>query len=207
MRMSLGLAQSTGGAVLAVPVSLVEQNPMHGLVLRVHNEDQETQLLSAHRVLFLVQGTCQSTLERVNAEGDADAYCVTSSKTKCLLAEGALAPEAEIDLKGYCDMMTMLDFRLNKETAIVMVSSLETEDGKRAAAVELVRKIEPHQVSQYKALFDIEWKTTLTQAGADTLDSHTSPARPEYWEAEGQPPARKARRVDSDAKSPTRGGG
>ena len=40
--------------------------------------------------------------------------------------------------------------------------------------------------------------------GADVLDSHMSPARPEYWESDGQPPARKIRRVDSDPQSPTR---
>jgi len=206
--MSLGLAQTAGGAVLAAPVSRVEQNPMHGLAVRVdpvHDWQNETQLLSAHRVLLLVQGTVQSTLERVNAEGDPDAFCVTSPKTKCLLAEGLLAEEAEIDLKGYCDMDTMLDFRLNKEAAIVMVSSLESEGGNRAAAVEFVRKIEPHRLSQWKALFDIEWKAALTNLDADLLDSHTSPARPEYWEPDGQQPARKARRVDSDAKSPNRG--
>ena len=96
-----------------------------------------------------------------------------------------------------------LDFRLDKETAIVMVSSLESEGGSRAAAVESVRKIEPHSVSQIRALFDIEWKTALTDLGTTVLDSHTSPARPEYCEPDGQPPARKARRVDSDAKSPS----
>ena len=89
---------------------------------------------------------------------DPDAFCVTSPKATCLLASGSLGEEAEIDLKGYCDMETMLDFRLNKEPAIVMVSSLKSEGGSRAAAVEFVRKIEPHCVSQWKALFDVEWK-------------------------------------------------
>ena len=205
MRASLGLAQAMGGAVLAAPVTRVVQNPMHGLAVQVDNLHMETQLLNAHRVLLLVQGTVRSTLERVSAQGDPDAFCVTSPKAKCLLAEDSMAKEAYLDLKGYCDMNTMLEFRLDKEPAIVMVSSLDSEGGSRAAAVESVRKIEPHSLSQMRALFDVEWKTALTDLGADVLDSRSSPARPEYWEPDGQQPARKARRVDSDAKSPSRG--
>ena len=102
-------------------------------------------------------------------------------------------------------MSTMLEFRLDKEAAIVMVTSLDSEGGSRAAAVESVRKIEPHNLSQMRALFDVEWKAALTDLGADFLDSCSSPARAEYWELDGQQPARKARRVDSDAKSPKRG--
>ena len=204
MRSSLGLAQPVSGAVLAAPVTRVVQNPMHGLAVRVDNSHTETQLLGAHRVLLLMQGTTKSSLDRVSAKDDPDAFCVTSPKAKCLLAEGLMAEEAYLDLRGYCDMNTMLDFRLDKETAIVMVSSLESEGGRRAAAVEWVRKIEPHNVSQIRALLDIEWKTALTDLGTDVLDSQMSPARPEYWESNGQPPARKARRVDSDAKSPRR---
>ena len=205
MRSALGLAQPVAGVVLAAPITRVAQNPMHGLTVRVDTRGSaETQLLGAHRVLFLVQGTTKSSLDRVSAKDDPDAFCVTSPKAKCLLAEGLMAEEAYLDLRGYCDMNTMLDFRLDKETAIVMVSSLESEGGRRAAAVEWVRKIEPHSVSQIRALLDIEWKTALTDLGTDVLDSQMSPARPEYWESDGQPPARKARRVDSDAKSPSR---
>jgi hypothetical protein len=205
MRSSLGLAQPVAGAVLAAPVTRVVQNPMHGLAVRVDNcGSAETQLLGAHRVLLLVQGTTKSLLGRVSAKDDPDAFCVTSPKVKCLLDERLMAEEAYLDLRGYCDMNTMLDFRLDKETAIVMVSSLESEGGRRAAAVEWVRKIEPHSVSQIRAWLGIEWKTARTDLGTDVLDSQMSPARPEYWESDRQPPARKARRVDSDAKSPRR---
>ena len=204
MRSSLGLAQPVTGVVLAAPITRVAQNPMHGLTVRVDTRGSaETQLLGAHRVLLLVQGTTKSSVERVNEKDDPDAFCVTSSNVKCLLDEG-LGQEVHLELRGYCDMDTMLDFRLDMETAIVMVSSLESEGGRCAAAVEWVRKIEPHNLSQMRALLDIEWKTALTDLGADVLDSHMSPARPEYWESDGQPPARKARRVDSDAKSPRR---
>lgn len=204
MRSSLGLAQPVTGVVLAAPITRVAQNPMHGLTVRVDTRGSaETQLLGAHRVLLLVQGTTKSSVERVNEKDDPDAFCVTSSNVKCLLDEG-LGQEVHLELRGYCDMDTMLDFRLDMETAIVMVSSLESEGGRCAAAVEWVRKIEPHNLGQTRALLDIEWKTALTDLGADVLDSHMSPARPEYWESDGQPPARKIRRVDSDPQSPAR---
>jgi len=204
MRSSLGLAQPVAGVVLEAPITRVAQNPMHGLTVRVDTRGSaETQLLGAHRVLLLVQGTTKSSVERVNEKDDPDAFCVTSSNVKCLLDEG-LGQEVHLELRGYCDMDTMLDFRLDMETAIVMVSSLESEGGRCAAAVEWVRKIEPHNLGQMRALLDIEWKTALTDLGADVLDSHMSPARPEYWESDGQPPARKIRRVDSDPQSPTR---
>ena len=204
MRSSLGLAQPVTGVVLADPITRVAQNPMHGLTVRVDTRGSaETQLLGAHRVLLLVQGTTKSSVERVNEKDDPDAFCVTSSNAKCLLDEG-LGQEVHLELRGYCDMDTMLDFRLDMETAIVMVSSLESEGGRCAAAVEWVRKIELHNLGQMRALLDIEWKTALTDLGADVLDSQMSPARPEYWESDGQPPARKIRRVDSDPQSPAR---
>ena len=204
MRSALGLAQPVAGVVLAAPITRVAQNPMHGLTVRVDTHGSaETQLLGAHRVLLLVQGTTKSLVERVNEKDDPEAFCVTSSNVKCLLDEG-LGQEVHLELRGYCDMETMLDFRLDMEAAIVMVSSLESEGGRCAAAVEWVRKIEPHNLGQMRALLDIEWKTALTDLGADVLDSQMSPARPEYWESAGQPPVRKIRRVDSDPQSPAR---
>ena len=121
MRSSLGLAQPVTGVVLAAPITRVAQNPMHGLTVRVDTRGSaETQLLGAHRVLLLVQGTTKSSVERVNEKDDPDAFCVTSSNVKCLLDEG-LGQEVHLELRGYCDMDTMLDFRLDMETAIVMV--------------------------------------------------------------------------------------
>ena len=141
-------------------------------------------------------------MERVNSGDEEEAYCVTSPKAKCLLDE---LEETWVDLKGYCDMTNMLEFRLEKESAVVMVSSMESEDGRLTASVGSMRKVEPHALAQQKALLAIEWKTALTDLGADVLDFASSPARPDYWEE--QRPARKARRVLSDAQSPAKASG
>ena len=197
MRMSLGLAQPSGAAVVAVPASRVIQSPMHGLAVMADSEMQgEHQLVPAHRVLLLVQGTSKSKVERVGADSD-DAFCVSSLNAKCLLGEGQ---ETQVDLKGYCNMETMLEFRINSEAAVVTVSSISWEGDRLVGSVEFVRKVEPHSLGECKHALTVEWKAALTNSGTGALDSYTSPARSEYWE-EGEP-ARKVRRVDSDPKSP-----
>ena len=178
--------------MLAVPASRTTQSPMHGLAVMAGSEVQgEHQLDPAHRVLLLVEGTSKSSVERV-ATGSDDAFCVSSLNAKCLLGEGQ---ETHVDLKGYCNMETMLEFRINSEVAVVTVSSVAWEGDRLVAAVEFVRKVEPHSLAECRQALTIEWKAALTNSGTGALDSYTSPARSEYWE-EGQT-ARKVRRVDS----------
>ena len=178
------------------------QNPLHGLAVKA-NAAAHTHLVPAHRVLLLVKGTSKSTVERV-AENADDAFCVTSLNAECLLEEGQ---QTRIDLKGYCNMETMLDFRIDREAAVVTVSFIATEDDRLVASVEFVRKVEPHALSDCKKALTIEWKAALANTLTNDLDSYSSPARPEYWSPSPDQPARKVRRVDSDAKSPCRTGG
>ena len=104
-------------------------------------------------------------------------------------------------------METMLNFRIDREAAVVTVSSIATEDDRLVASVESVRKVEPHALSDCKKALTIEWKAALTNTLTNELDSYSSPARAEYWSPCPDQPARKVRRVDSDAKSPCRTGG
>ena len=99
-------------------------------------------------------------------------------------------------------MDTMLEYRINSEAALVTVSSVALEGDRLVAAVEYVRKVEPHFLAECRNALAIEWEVALTNLVTNALDAYTSPARSEYWE-EGEP-TRKVRRVDSDAKSPSR---
>ena len=183
--------------MLAVPASRTTQSPMHGLAVMADSEMQgEHRLVPAHRVLLLVQGTSKSSVERV-ATGSDDAFCVSSLNAKCLLGEGQ---ETHVDLKGYCNMETMLEFRVNFEVAVVTVSPVACEGGRMVAVVECVRKVEPHSLAECRHALTVEWKAALTKSGTGALLYYTSHACSEYWE-EGQT-ARKVRRLDSYPKSP-----
>jgi hypothetical protein len=201
MRASVALAQLPGVAILAVPASRVTQSPMHGLAVKVDGEEHgQHHLVPAQRVLFLVQGTSKSTLDRMGGNSD-HAFCVASLNAKCLLDEGQ---ETRVDLKGYCNMDTMLDFRIDHEPAVVTVSSIAIEDDRLVASIEFIRKVEPHALSVCQKALTIEWKAALTNAVTNDLESYSSPARPEYWSPPPDQPAPKVQQVDSDAKSPCR---
>ena len=95
-------------------------------------------------------------------------------------------------------METMLDFRIDSKAAVVTVSSVDWEGDRLVAAVEYVRKVEPHSLRECRNALTIEWTAALTKLGTSSMDSYMSPAKTDYWEE----PARKIRRVDSDPKSP-----
>ncbi len=61
-----------------------------------------------------------------------------------------------------------------------------------------MQKVSDASLSILQASRETEWKTALTRTSADNLDSHASPAKPEYWIES----ARKVRRVESECMSP-----
>ena len=95
-------------------------------------------------------------------------------------------------------MDTMLDFRIDSEPAVVTVSSVTLESDRLVAAVEFVRKVEPHSLTECRKALTVEWTAALTKLDVNSLDAYMSPTKTDYWDA----PERKIRRVDSDPKSP-----
>ena len=87
----------------------------------------------------------------------------------------------------------MLDYRINFEAAEVTVSSVATEGDRLVAAVEFVRKVEPHALSECQQALSIEWKTILTNAVANDVEPYPSTARFGYCRpSPDQPGPRRA---------------
>jgi hypothetical protein len=207
MRLALGLSDLDGEVVQACPVERVGDAPMLGLAVRSDLKGW----ISAHRVLLLVQGTCESQLDAVGeAKGVTEqSYRVTSNKVRCLLSE----TESFIDLSGYCDFRGMLTYRLDMDVALVVVSAVEVPSSdtptlmgpvsdRLVASVEHMQKIsEPQKLSLLQSLA-VEWRTALTNDAAAAVGSYESPLKREYWEQ----PASKLRRLESEAPSPARVG-
>ena len=212
MRLALGLSDLDGEVVQACPVERVGDAPMLGLAVRSDHKGW----ISAHRVLLLVQGTCESQLDAVGeAKGGVteQSYRVTSNKVRCLLSE----TESLIDLHGYCDFGNMLTYRLDKDVALVVVSAVEAAvevpspdtpaflgpvSDRLVASVEHMQKIsEAEKLSLLQSLA-VEWRTALTKDAAAAVGSYESPLKPGYWEQ----PASKLRRLESEAPSPARVG-
>ena len=209
MRLALGLADLDGDVVQACPVERVGDASMLGWAVRSDVKGW----ISAHRVLLLVQGTCESQLDAVGeAKGVKEqSYRVTSNKVRCLLSE----TESFIDLHGYCDFDHMMTYRLDKDVALVVVSAVEAAvevpssdtpapmgpvSDRLVASVEHMQKISESEKLSLLQSLAVEWRTALTKDAAADVGSYESPVKRDYWEQ----PATKLRRIESEAPSPVR---
>ena len=171
----LGLSEVTGDVVLVAPVGRVQD--LSGLAL----ETSEKGYIPAHRVLLLVKGTTSSELEPVGETGQplaAQAFRVSSKKVKCLLSDA----DVLLNLYGYCDFSGMLQHRLDKDTALVLVSALEIapDTQEKTFTVEHMVKVQDWQT--LKTSLDNEWKTVLLNESSEEREKYASPGRVEYWD-------------------------
>ena len=204
LRCTRGLAPVLDNVAQAAPADRVTSNAMMGMCLLADNSDgseSEKQMVPCFRAFLLVTGT-ESTEMRPLIAGIADLekqeYIVTSKNVKCLLSDTDVD---NLDLECYCGWNDSLNYRLDKETAIVRISELKKNDqGRLSASVEHIDKVSKADLSDVRQAMTIEWKTALTKAGATAVDSHMSPYRADFFEN----PARKVRRVNSDPQSPLR---
>ena len=93
----------------------------------------------------------------------------------------------------------MLTYRLDKDVALVLVSAWSSLGTDRpVATIEHMQKVRESEKDSLLLALTVEWKAALT----DGIPKHTtisSPQQAEYWER----PA-KLRRIQSEAKSPTK---
>ncbi len=196
MRATLGLAYIAGSIVQAAPVARLIDCPVQGFALATDAPGS----VSAHRVLLFVQGALESSLEPLDPECTVlqqQSFRVTSSKARCLLSEA----DSEVfgDLHGYCDFKTMLQYRLDTDCALVLASALTVDENcERAATVEFMQEVTEANKESLRTALDVEWRTALTNIASTMLDACMSPTKSEYWNE----PQRKARRQESDPKSP-----
>ena len=159
-----------------------------------------TGIISAHRILLLVQGTGTSTLEPMDEKCQsvtAQSFRVMSENVRCLLSD----TETYIDLHGYCDFQGMLQYRLDNDVALVFMSawSKSPVSDRQVATIEHMRKLGEEEKTSLLASLAVEWKAALTHT-TKQADEYQSPQKADYWER----PTKKLRSMESEAVSPHR---
>jgi len=181
MKDMLGLATVTGDIVLPAPATRVHD--FDGLALETSGKTY----ISAHRVLLLVKGTTPSKLEQLEAQS----FRVSLLKTQCLLSE----TEVFVNLYGYCAFDTMLQYRLDKETALVLASAVDVDPDTQGKTFTVEHMTKVQDVDCLKQSLETEWRTVLEQAIPNDPGQYSSPQRVEYWDRE----AKRLKRMISEA--------
>jgi hypothetical protein len=121
---------------------------------------------------------------------ESQSFRVISQSVQCLLSE----EDVFIDLHGYCGFESMLQYRLDKDMALVIVSAWDhsSEQERPVATIEHITKVASGDVSALKESLEQEWRAALTKNPAETSDKFREPW--EYWER----PAKKVRRMESE---------
>ena len=150
-------------------------------------------------MLLLVSGTCTSDLEMIadhsqSLTAGGQTFLVKSNGVRCLLSE----TNTQVDLRGYCDFQSMLQYRLDTDDALVLISALVPGNPRPVLTVERMQKVNQAEKDVLIQSLKEEWTTALQDHSKQVDESHVSPAKSEYWD---QAP-RKARRIVSEAQSP-----
>ena len=191
-----GLSEIGDGIVVAAPAERITHCPILGMAV----QSDSGMKWQAHRVLMLVTGTAKSKLKPIpKAPGSAsDCYLVESCDVKCLLG-----PKGErVHLRGYCNFDSMLDYRLDVESAVVVVSSVDEEEGgAKTMTVEGMEKVGNAEVAGVTNAMTVEYKAALMMSEFSTPEAQVS-SGPAYWDAE----RRGVKRVHSEPATPARHG-
>ena len=192
MRAMLGLSEVSGEVVLAAPAGRVQD--LSGLAL----ESSDRGFLPAHRVLLLVKGTTSSTLEPIGETGQsltAQSFRVASKEARCLLSDS----EVYVNLYGYCDFSSMLQHRLDKDTALVLASALEVAPDTQEKTFTVEHMVKVQDVDKLKTSLDIEWKIVLLSEANEEREQYASPTKAEYWNRD----VKKLKRIVSEPFEPS----
>ena len=192
MRAMLGLSEVSGEVVLAAPAGRVQD--LSGLAL----ESSDRGFLPAHRVLLLVKGTTSSTLEPIGETGQsltAQSFRVASKEARCLLSDS----EVYVNLYGYCDFSSMLQHRLDKDTALVLASALEVAPDTQEKTFTVEHMVKVQDVDKLKTSLDIEWKIVLLSEANEEREQYASPTKAEYWNRD----VKKLKRIVSEPLEPS----
>ena len=125
----------------------------------------------------------------------AQSFRVASKKALCLLSDS----EVYVNLYGYCDFSSMLQHRLDKDTALVLASALEvaTDTQEKTFTVEHMVKVQDE--NKLKMSLDIEWKIVLLSEANEEREQYASPTKAEYWDRE----VKKLKRMVSEPSEPS----
>ena len=192
MRAMLGLSEVSGEVVLAAPAGRVQD--LSGLAV----ESSDRGFLPAHRVLLLVKGTTSTTLEAIGETGQsltAQSFRVASKEARCLLSDS----EVHVNLYGYCDYSSMLQHRLDTDTALVLASALEVAPDTQEKTFTVEHMVKVQDFDKLKASLDIEWKIVLLSEANEDREQYASPTKAEYWDRD----VKKLKRIVSEPLEPS----
>ena len=180
----LGLATVQGGIVLPVPLGAIMKCPFLGMAVR----RSDGQKIGAHRLLVMVDGTTESEVKELKSD-DKTVYFVESPSVKCALASPMTFSNMKtVSLRGYCNMKTMLQYRLDEETAMALVSSISVKDGRVYLTVEQMQKFGPGSKEVMIAAMRKEFAVGMGEGALATEET-----------------GRKCRKIEREPTTPTRG--
>ena len=168
-------------------------------------------------MLLLVEGTEETDCDPIDdtLPMGQQTFKVTSPSARCLLSD----PAAHVTLTGYCDFKKIMQYRLDKETALVLISavtfaapgsaSAESATGLSAHAaaapdapcvvsVEHMQKVSRDEAAALTVSMNAKWKSVLTAPG-DLCKQEYWAGEAKYWTPES---AKKVRRMMSEPSSP-----
>ena len=145
-RLALGFGSIHENIVVASNLAAITKCPLLGLAIQcdVRKSPLHVRKIGAHRVTMLVEGTQQSVVHNLPATEGVSAFFVESKRVKCLLG----TTETFADIRGYCDFETMLQYRLDTEKALVMISHFtqQTADDTPVLSVDFIKKVNESHV-------------------------------------------------------------
>ena len=191
LRNMLGLCEVAGDIVLPAPAGRVHDHSGLALAARANT------YVSAHRILLLVKGTTGTKLESVGGEGQplaAQSFRASSAKAQCLLSDA----DVFLNLYGYCNFDGCLQYRLDKETALVLVSAVEIDPDTQEKTFTIEHMAKVQDCNLLKASMEHEWKTVLLDVPKEDDEKFESPVKPEYWDRG----VKRLRRIVSEPTDP-----
>ena len=151
----------TSDGFITAPLSKLDCDVLQGLVVH-HGAGNK---IGAHRVCAFIQGTQKSILMRV--DGNDSCRIVVSEKVNCLLSgtDAISGQPLAVSLRAYADEMDLLDYKLDKEAAVVHISDVSKDtDGPTTTmtcTVDFMVKVPLSQITNGKEAFLHQSRLTL----------------------------------------------
>ena len=189
-RLALGFCSIHEHIIVASKLATITKCPLLGLAIQCGKGCK----IGAHRVIMLVEGTQLSVVQALPGTENPAAYFVESKQVKCLLG----ATEAFAHIRGYCDFDTMLQYRLDMEKALVMISHFTQYDADATPilTVDFMQKVSESQVTDMIASLQEEAGLLMLNMQPEESKSQSSLFSPQD--------AKKARTLRAEPTTPTR---
>ena len=179
MRCIRGLSDSMESVVVVAPADRICDCP----VLGMSAASDAGLKMPARRLVMVVTGTEESELNLLPAKpGSASqAFFVESVNVKCELSS---SEHHAMTLRGYCGLKESLRWRLDSESAVVIVSAVDgprsPNSGPLVLTVESMQKVGAANLSEVVAAMTIEWQVARGAPGHTVSPLNFSPSK-EYW--------------------------